>query len=122
MISQAVDAAHGMTVHTRARGCGGGGTKPSKSLTTMVILRGRGAKHEILNGSLAPLNQDLHSDMAHEWHMGGPVAAASCEHSLSSLRAHDKVATVVSNSQTPIPLIEHAAIRATEMLYNKVFP
>ena len=35
--------------------------------------------------------------------------------------AHDKTATIVSNCQAVVPFMEHAIIRATQMLHSKVF-
>ena len=120
VITQGIEAAHGLSVVARARGCGGGGSKPCQSLSSLLILRGRGAAHEVTHGALEGFTNGLHSVRGHSWHEGRVVAAASSERPLSSDVAYEKMATVVSNSQAAIPMMEHAAIRATEMLHNKV--
>lgn len=119
VMTQATEAAHGLSVVARARGCGGGGPKPCLSLSSLLILRGRGAAHEVTHGALECFTNGTHSARGLGWHLGGPLAAASSERPLSSDVAHDKTATVVSNSQAAIPMMEHAAIRATEMLHSK---
>ena len=120
VLCQGMEASHGLSVLARARGCGGGGSKPCRSLASFLILRGRGASHEITHGALEGFATGLHSARGRGWHHDGVLAAASSEHPLSSQVAYEKTATVVSNSQACIPMMEHAAIRATEMLTSKV--
>jgi len=119
--SQLLDAAHGTSARARALGCGGGGEGAVKALASLVVLRGRGAAHVVLEGMWSKFSEkQLYSSMGNLW-QPGCLAMATSEVPLSQNWAHDKVATVISNSQAVVPVLEHTTTRATEMLQSGAY-
>lgn len=122
VVPQVADSIHGLSARSRAQLCGGGGDRTSKALASFVVLRGRGSLQEVTLAALSSwLPGHLYQTTAAHWHPSGPVATAGCERAMSLEYAHDKTATIVSNCQAVVPFMEHAIIRATQMLHSKAY-